>query len=720
MKKILSKRWLLAAAALCMLAVSCEEKTGETAVPYLEAVPENYTETALGEGDGFLVSVRANVPWTLSAIDAAGGEVDWIRFDRTSGEGDADVFGVILRGDREADRSCTILLRSEDGKLERRLEIKQGVFVPTLMYLQLSDVVKTGYPLEAGATESLTDFGVFEAEVVGVPGGNLPEGYVYLTDDGSTYIRAAVPNAAALQVGDKVQVEMTSGTVTKDSFGGYTANLSEPIRVLSSGTPSVQPAYIAPEAVSRYENALVVLRSAQAQDAFVGKEWSGDIGLLSTDETEKNQFQAHVESGASFGTVPDGNGAITGIVVDGKVRPRSASDLSFTDPRGTVPAAPHQIEPVACFLHIGSAANKFGNVTISDATKVTFEDDPGYSIAGASIEKVVGTANKLTPVVAVATPFQICFTTIQWHLAGTHLLYTIPVRQKLYGDLEFSFSISCGTAKVFPGDWEVSWSPDGTRFNPVDAVYSTSQTTEAQATGNTFPFASTGHQSNRHVAEFSIPESEALTSGNLYIKLDPPAVESSKASTTLRMNCGFVLSSRTTNTPNHHYHNVVAMENFEGNRYGHNPVVGVPTYYFVHMNGAPGYINTEGWAVSGNSTVCRGCLRLSNTEGANFIMSPVLDMLKAPTDLTLTFKVAPFVNPTGATLAPNDNHIAVALTGSGTLGEIAWDSDYEPYRWRTGTVKISGASSDTQIQIGNLDPETTRSQFYIDDIMIIR
>ena len=323
----------------------------------------------------------------------------------------------------------------------------------------------------------------------------------------------------------------------------------------------------------------------------------------------------------------------------------------------------------------------------------------------------------MTMVIGVGTPYQSCFTTIQWHLAGTYLLYTVPVKQKVYGDLEFNFSLSCGTANMFAGNWTVSWSSDGTNFKPVDAVYSTTNTTADAAAGSTFTFTQTGYANNRQIAEFSIPESEAVSSGNIYIKMVPPTVASGNASKTLRVNNGSVLCSRTTNTKNHGYHNVVAMENFERCLYGPSSVIGVPLYYLAHYGGAPGYSNMEGWAVSGSSLVSRGCLRLSAASGANFIMSPVLDMLKAPTDLELTFKVSPYVTPTGATLVVNIN---VAVTGSGTVGNIEWDSAYTPYQWSTARVKISGASTDTQIQIGNLDGGITNSAFYIDDIIISR
>ena len=105
------------------------------------------------------------------------------------------------------------------------------------------------------------------------------------------------------------------------------------------------------------------------------------------------------------------------------------------------------------------------------------------------------------------------------------------------------------------------------------------------------------------------------------------------------------------------------------------------------------------------------------------MISPVLSMLKGPTDLTLTFKAAPswFVDK-GAGHTMNNVNIGVAVVGSGQASEIVWDTPLEsaPYEWHTGTVKIKGASSDTQVNIGVLDPTATNSRFYIDDIVISR
>ena len=118
----------------------------------------------------------------------------------------------------------------------------------------------------------------------------------------------------------------------------------------------------------------------------------------------------------------------------------------------------------------------------------------------------------------------------------------------------------------------------------------------------------------------------------------------------------------------------------------------------------------------------RGCVYLSAASGENFVISPILDMLKAPTDLEVTFKAAPYVNATSSVLVVNNNNISVDLTGSGTVGTLEWDStfDTDPYSWHSAKVKITGASSDTQIKIGNLDSGIATSAVYIDDIIIKR
>ena len=697
----------VAVVTCCLFTAGCEKEKQDDTAPYLQAIPSEYDDAALGEGDAFIISVRSNVGWNLAAVDDEGKSVSWIRFEKESGNGDADVFGFISRGIKDDERSCTIMLSSEDGTIVRHYEIRQGAFVPALLKLSLGDIVKAGYPLAPGESALLPEYGGAEAEVVGLPGGNLPEGYIYITD-GYVWMRIKTDNAEALKLGDRIQIDMTSGTVTKEHSGAYTAVLAKPIKVKLSGEPRVSPAYISSDAIEKYENMLVELRNVQAPENLIGNKWEGDVKMMVADEDA--DFLVHVREGLSFGSVGSGSGMVRGIVIDGKVWPRFADDISdFAGERIPSSVEPHIIKPISNIFKT-LETNAVSNGFITETTKFTFTDEPDYSVDGASIEKVGGDeANNLRFVIGTSSFWQTCFVTVNWSEKDSWLLYKVPVTEDVWGDLEWSYSISCGTAGMFSDEWTVSWSTDGENFKPASV-------------GSKFQLGVIDHYKYRMVAEFYIPENEAVASGFLYFKLVPPYVSPNYASKTLRVNCGSILSSKTVNTPDRGYHNVLSMENFENSTFAHNPVIGVPTYYFSYCQGAPVYTGTKGWGVVGANQAIRGCLHLSEVKGMNYLESPVLDMLKAPTDLTLTFKAAPYVNATGSSLVVNSNNISVSVIGSGEVGEIKWESLFEsaPYEWHTATVHISGASSDTRIMIGNLHQDISDSAFYIDDVVIRR
>lgn len=716
---------LLFAMAIGLAAVSCENKdepAGEAS--FLEVSPESISSELDGGGEGILISIKSNLSWTVSAEDNGGGTVDWLVISPSSGKGDGSVFCFILRGSKDAGRSCRIKVCSEDGAIVKTISVTQGKYVPTLVNVSLADVLKDASSQEVGVKGKMADYTQATVEVIGIPGDNLPEGYIFVTDGGNAWARMKTAQASTLHAGDIIKADLTGGTVTKEVSGGYTIDLAEQLGLVSSGTPSAAPKYVSTFGIPGYENMLVELRNVQATAAASGKAWSGDVTLLATDERDA-EFTVHVNTGASLGNVGAGSGTVRGIVIDGKLCPRSAEDVSgLTNARIPAYKAPFQINPVINVIKNGTANNTLANGSIVGGTKLVFDDAPGYSIAGAAIEKVGGgSANKMTiAATTTAAPFNSCFTTIQWHLEGTYLLYTIPVKQKIYGDLEFAFAQSCGKTGVFTEVWSVSWSSDGVSFNPVDAVYCSDVYTEEEAAGDTYPLTRTNVLNNRQLAQFHIPESDALTSGNLYIKLSHPAVDESWSARTLRMNCGSVLSSFSPNTPVMEYDNILLMENFASCLYGHSPVIGIPTYHFTTYNVLePGttYSSESGWTVTGNSLASRGCLLLSDTGAANYIASPSLSALSVPSDITVRFKVAPFVDATAAEPVVNQNNIKVAVNGAGTVGEIQWDGDYSPYRWSSATVKISGAAASTQVLIGNIGGAAD-SRCYLDDIIISR
>ena len=699
-----------------LLAVSCNNTKEILDAPYLKL--EGTFTSALGDGDGFILSIRSNVEWEVSAEDESGTPVEWITFTETTGVGDADIFGFVKQGSREDDRSCNFVVRSIQDEQEARILFSQDKFVPVLRPMLFTNLITSASRLDLGGSEPLLDFMVVDALVAAVPGENIPEGYVYLTDDGTWAVRAALPQGSSVKAGDKVQIETTGGTLKREQNGGVTIELETPVTIISSGN-EVPVSRVQPSAVARFENAIVQVYPCQVQDSYLGKNWGGVVGLV-TDDAEGGKFDVEVASGASFASagVPAGTGVITGVVIDGKIHPRTAADIEMSETGRDSYKEPYQIAPVMAFYQLG-AKNSHSNGSISDETKFTFTDVPGYSVAGASIEKVGGTSNAMAMNGAVATPFQNCCTIKKWDAADTYLMYTVPVNQKIYGDLEFAFSISCGTVGVFATDWEVFWSTDKTSWKKVDSVYGASNTTPGSGNSGKFSFVSKDYSQNRMTASFSIPEGEAISSGNIYIKMIHPPVDASNSSKTLRVNVGFYLASATPFPVEERYANVILQENFNNAVNGINPVAGIPVYYLGYYTSNVAYYGR--FQVTGASNMLRGCLHMSAESGENYIAASP-SSLTGTADLVLKFKAAPYVNPSSKTLAVAENKISVECEGGGTAGEIVWDNpDFasDPYNWHNATVKITGATSATRIKIGN-KADASGASFFIDDIVLSR
>lgn len=700
-----------------VLLISCRSEIELQEVPYLN-IDSSYI-TADGEGDGFLLSIRTNLAWTAAAEDENGAEVDWIRLTVNSGQGDADVIGIVLQGSRGDSRSCMLVVRSEDGTLVSQVPFSQEKFVPILQPILMSSLFATASRMPLDSSEPLLDFRSIEALVTAVPSDNIPGKYIYLTDDGTLFIKASVPDPTGIKAGDKVKLETTEGTLVRGADGSITLELSTPMEVLSSENP-LPVANIQASALQRYENAFVCVRSCQVQDGSLGKNWGGTTSMV-TDDSDRYTFDVVVSDNASFaGTaVSSDNGTVMGIVVDGKLRPRSMADINLTESQRDTYKAPYTIIPVRAFYKMGAKANTFTNGSASGNTKFTFSELKDYSDAGVAFEKVVGSNNKLALNGALNTPFNTCCTIRQWHLEGTYMTYTVPVKQKIYGDLEFSFSISCGKAEVFADrTWSAYWSTDNESWKKVDGVYGASNNKPGSGDNGDFSFAGTDLAVNRIVLEVSIPENEALTSGNIYFKLVPPAVDASYSNNTVRVNVGCYLTSATPFPEEVDYHNIVARETFNDALNGINPVVGFPVYYMAWTSKKDDYFGKCN--VTGTNKKYRGCLLLSASSGENYISAPALN-ITGTTDLILTFKAAPYVDCAKKTPVISQNCISVSCSGEAVAGEVVWDNpDFasDPYNWHTATVKITGATPNTLINIGNLSSDISGASFYIDDIVV--
>lgn len=704
-------------------AASCGEKEDAVEKPYFEVSPSSLEgQSVLGEGDAIVLSIKTNMDWTIS-VEYTGADKDWLKFEATEGSGSADVFGVVLRGDQGGERNCKITVATKDGSKKVDLDIKQGKFVPVPINLNLVDVIANA--TEAGKAEELLDFSYVTVQVA-VPAkaeNILSDDNCVIVTDGNDYIKAEIPGASGFAAGDSLKLELTEGTIMKENGGGYFMKLPKEPVSRKAGELNLKPAYIASTSVAGYPYALVKVGSCQAQESFVGKSWGAGKVTMDMVENEVGTVDVVIDSKASFASaaVPGNAGTVTGIVIDGTIHPRNAEDLSaLTASRGKkYEVVDFKIKPIANILQYGGAANTYANVTNEGTTTVKFSGVDGWSFDGSSIE--MNTSTKIAYVVAAASSFQTCYTTIGWTAGTSYYLYTTPIQEKTWGDLEFGFSVSLGKDTYLPAVWELTWSADGTNYKPVDNISICGSNTTS---GNEITQKVTAYADSHYTAFFTIPESDALNAGDkLYVKcLLKGAKAAVPASQTVRLNCGFYLASAAKNDPAPQYDNILAAENFDNCFAGCDGVIGLPIDYMTVWSTATAYQSRNGWTVAGGRQGVR-CVLLYN--GENAIYSPKLSKLTSTSDITVKFKACLFTHQTrdnsaaSSTVSNKTENITVTTSGGGTVGAIEWDSDPESdyYNWHTATVKISGATPETVVAING---NKTRGNFYVKDVIITK
>ena len=712
-------RTILAVLSAALLLACCTKKEDPQEAPYLTVEPSQY-DSALGDGDGFLLKISSNVAWTIDCSDETGGLCDWVILDATEGKGDASIFGIIKRGSRSGERDCQIVVTPSDKTVPAVvLALKQGIFVPVMINSTLGNAIKSVATEPVGKAVELDDYTVFDVLVVAksdTP--NLPVGGCIIVTDNGSYARMNLPDVSKYNVGDSLHIEQTGGMISHDSAAGYTLDIVEPAVLLSSGAALPDPAFIPGASLAAYENALVKLGPCQAQDAFVGKGWNGTVTFDQT--ADEGSFDATVEGAQFVPSMPGEQGYLTGIVVDGKLRPVSSDGIVLNKPRGQkyVPQT-FAIKPVINIMHC-TATNTIGNATVVDKNGIEFTADEGWSVAGASIMREDGANGQFACVAAAASLYHSCFTTKAWSV-GSYLTFKVPVDQKVYGDLEFGCSVNHGTAGNLPWTWEINWSTDGKTWKPVSHVYNEYEITEAAAKGTTYVNKNNSHANNRYVAEFNIPESEALNAGDaLYFRVMLTKITKLTASLTVRMNVGSYLATCVSDTPVKEYDSILAMENFDGCRSGMTHILGGSIGYLHNEGVSNAYKSNYGFGAVGTLRAGRGyCWCNVATATPVYLVSPQLTKLKGATDITVSFKCALFEGQDGTKY---DDHIQVGVTGAGKVGDLVWDKplkdDY--FTWHTCTCTIKGADATTQVNIGNISGETGGSLFYLDDVIITK
>lgn len=715
MKKIFC--YILALACMASAILSCT-KAEETERPYFEVTPATFgDDAAMGEGDAIIISIKTNQSWEITT------DVDWLVFDATSGTGDADVFAAVKRGSQVSDRNCTITVTAKgfDAKV---LQLHQGIFVPVIITVELPDIIAIGNTAEVGGSKELIEFSqayLYVASEAGAKNCLKDKSDIILTD-GNNFIRATIPGAESFKFGDRLLVDLSEAKITREDNGGFHVNIVKQIKERESNPDwTIEPAYIPSSSIPAYQYALVKVGICQAQEQYVGKKWQSTVKMDMT-TYEDRDFELRIDSDASFSgsIVPEECGDVTGFVLDGKVCPRNAEDLSglSSERRTRFSDKQFSISPIVNIMHIGSAANTFSNIENEGTTTMNFTELEGWSYDGASIHMPTGA--KISKVVGTWEPYQCCFTTTGWSVGKSWYEYRIPIQEKTYGDLEFGFSMSHGTAGNLPWTYDIYYSTDGENFNPVDAVYCISPN-EVEG-NNRIIQKNNAHENSRYCAEFSIPESEALKKGDkLYVRATLAAAKNVYSSATERMNIGFYLATRATNQEVPMYDNVIASENFDNCESGVSPVIGAPVDYLTTWKTNTTYQSRNGWTVVGGKA-SRKCFLLNS--GSPAIYSPAFSRLHGTADVTLTFKACLYtdkIRDNSLSSSRQLNKIAVSVSGGGTAEEIVWDTDPESdyYNWHNATVKISGATPETVVAI-QAQSSSNKGAAYIKDILILK
>lgn len=702
------RRNIFYALLLCACCLFACKPAIEQELPYLEVETE-MINTLTGDGDQFNLVIRSNVSWELSC------DADWVILEQTSGTGDAVVVGAVKRGVQDSDRNCSIFVEAKECSLRCEVRLQQGKFEPVIYTLTIADIVKVASLLEDGASEEMVEFSEVNAQVASDnAAGNGPEGYVVITDDGKNFIRLVTDETYA--AGSMLHIDMSGAKATRISSGNYA--LSGAAVTATEGVYAYSPAQIDPDAVASFENQLVTVVGTQCHDDFVNAKWSGEVKMVSVKDTSVT-FTAKVKPAAGFAgeTVPDNSGNITGIVVNGCLQPRNLADIALTEARVGAAEEVKTWAPIP-MLFKSSAANVADNLTIN-GTEVTFSAAQDYSVGGKITFGGGLTTVKFGSAVMGSGYANTYITSVNWK-KDAFVQVEMPVTHEISGDAEFYMHFTCGKVNVMP-KFSFEWSLDGNNWNKMNAIYSYGTLTRAAAETagqkNEFSVPTvTTYQQGTISGEFTLEN--PVSSGNIYFKVTALG-DCTSATQTLRMNVGTYLSMKTVDNDLSGA-SVLASENFENCRWGANPVQGAFVGSFAMIIGTnvpTTYASSTGWTAT-TSMVRKGCLLISATSGDNWFISPALSMLTAPTDVTVTFKFAPYVQAAGVI---EECPLSVKITGAGALQDelvLSKPIGEDPYNWHTGTFQVSGANADTQIYIGA--ENTSNQRFYIDDVVIKR
>lgn len=609
---------------------------------------------------------------------------------------------VVIKG---VSKNTRIRIGISGGSGDRRFYLDDVVVEAVSDITIPSEPNKTLTEILSGGDGTITEPVKTTVTVLSDPAGaNMPANTVVVTD-GTSYAALNFSSAASLAPGTKVTLRLKGAVLDKKAS---TLSVSpEMIAEKEDGTsPAPETATVAQLPSLEYH--LVEVKNIQAAESFVGKAFSGEVLM---ENAEKETFGLNIYSSASFagGVIPENSGSVKGIVIGGKLCPRTAEDISLVlDRIGS--GGVKLFKPVFCTYEFtnGSTTPEIKNATI-DGQIVSFTN-------GGRIERIGGADGEMAFAQGkTSTPYNVYLYSTGWNVDGTYWQLSCPAVEDISGKVAVTFSLN--GAKEVQVQWNIFWSNDGESWAPTEYTWNKVNNTDALAAEAKNTFKAQNTTSNGITrTEFTVPSGKKIAAGkNLYIKI-VPATTMANATTKVQLGFGFYVAPGDVMNMNKPA-DALIFNNFSECTAGTDYMLGAEVRYFGNVT-TPAY-SKDGWTVVSGFSRIGYAMFGTASSGNHGVTTPEIGALGGKTDVTVSFKCCLYM-PSSYVGAKDDICVKVAA-GEGTVGELVWDSAPESdyYGWHNATVKITGVSSATKIFIGaGAGKADGDRRFFLDDIVV--
>lgn len=594
--------------------------------------------------------------------------------------------------------------------------------------------------LKGAGEVTIADNYFIQARVVAVD--NVPAGCFAVQDaDAGIFVKASAQGLAA---GDQVEVVVKDAKLATDADGLLVVTPTAADKVVKTTVPSAMPDYrsvsVADLKAGTCEAMLVTLPESQVVDADLAKKLGGSITLELEDQATTYMMKTYASASFASADVPQKRGVVKGLAGASFLLPTAAADLAgMTGTR--FGQSVYAITPIDGMLKmlLGGNAPSIYNVTYDAATKSAVYAN------GCSIYKVGNDDLTTAELTCKANPYDGRFQTTGWggdNWQENGLVFKIKAQSRIVGNLRFGFGLFSNKSVngYVPANYKIKWSNNNSDWYDGVRVLMGPYTDQGS---EVFSIPTAANSGGYKMAYFNVPESKAVAEGDfIYVKIVQADNTTAlypdvgiKTDAPLLFQHAFYLATHekrayhTSTLPSGE--NVLLTEGFDDAFYGHDYFI--PTWQMsASTNGPNKYTAPEGWEVA-TAYELPGYIRLgSSASNAGSITTPALTALgNTPADITVTFKVAYHLGGTGSYL-PDKNTLTVTADGGGTAAEpvhqlASLPKESKPateaearvmedayYKWYPVTVKVSGATKDTQIKIGGT------GRRYIDEIVITR